>query len=243
METGAQVLGIDSDSNKLSVRYLRRSKEVRLETDLVLVAAGRRPFTEDLGARELGIVGDRGQIQVDEKLRTSLPDIYAIGDVTGSMMLAHVASYHGELAAEIIAGMDRRVQDEPIPACVFTLPQIAWVGPSEEQARKALTPYRTSMFSLSASGKALALGEPKGWVKLMENAHTGKLIAAHLVGPGVSELVGELTLAIRSGMSAAELAETIHPHPTLSEALKEAALGFGGSPIHAAPNVRSFDAT
>ena len=181
-------------------------------------------------------------MRVDEFLRTSVEGIYAIGDLTGRKMLAHVASHHGERVAEHIAGLSRPVEDELVPCCVYTIPQIAWVGPHEQEAVDRGMSFRTSTFPLSALGKPAAMGEPRGWIKLMEDTETGGLIAAHMMGPDVSELVGELTLAVRMGMSAADLADTIHPHPTISEALREAALGFLDGPLHAAARVKTFEA-
>ncbi|HMK33543.1 MAG TPA: dihydrolipoyl dehydrogenase [Desulfomonilaceae bacterium] len=240
-ETGIRVDSITTDGEKLKVHYEKRAQEKSVEADVVLLATGRRPYFDGLGLEELGIEIQSRAVLVDRRLRTSMSGVYAIGDVIGGKMLAHVASYHGEMVAENIAGHGRDVGDEPVPACIFTTPQIAWVGPTEEQAQESGLPYRTSMFSLSANGKALALGESRGWVKLMEDSTTGRLIAAHLLGPQVSELVSELALAIQKGLSAADIAGTIHPHPTLSESVREAALGFLGGPVHAAANVKSFN--
>jgi dihydrolipoamide dehydrogenase len=240
-ETGIRVDRIEGQRPGFKVYYDKKGHEKSVEADLVLTATGRRPCFEGLGLQKLGIAIENRAVLVDRQLRTSVPGVYAIGDVIGGKMLAHVASYHGELVAERIAGHSIDVGDEPIPACVFTSPQIAWVGPTEEQAKQLGLSYRTSTFSLSASGKALAMGEPRGWVKLMENAQTGKIIAAHLLGPHVSELLGELALAVKNGLSAADIAGTIHAHPTLSESVREAALGFLGGPMHAAANIKSFD--
>jgi dihydrolipoamide dehydrogenase len=240
-ETDVRVARIEREGPILKVYYEKRGQEKLVEGALVLTATGRRPYCDGLGLEQLGVAIKNGAVAVDDQLRTSAPGIYAIGDVIGGKMLAHVASYHGELVAEIIAGHTKRVCEEPTPACVFTSPQIAWVGPTEEKARQLGRQYRTSVFSLSASGKALAMGEPRGWVKLMEDTQSGKLIAAHLLGPNVSELLGELTLAINKGLSAADICDTIHAHPTLSESVREAALGFLGGSIHAASNVKSYD--
>jgi dihydrolipoamide dehydrogenase len=240
-ETGIRVDRIEKLDHALKVYYEKRAQEKSVEAELVLTATGRRPYFEGLGLEKLGVATENGAVLVDRQLRTSVPGIYAIGDVIGGKMLAHAASYHGESVAEQIAGHPIDVGAEPVPACVFTSPQIAWVGPTEEQAQQLGLSYRTSTFSLGASGKALAMGEPRGWVKLMENSQTGKLIAAHLLGPHVSELIAELTLAVKNGLSTADIAGTIHPHPTLSESVREAALGFLGGPIHAAANTKSVD--
>ena len=220
--------------------YEKRGKEKICEADAVLIAAGRRPYLEGLGLSESDVKVKNRAIDVDQRLRTSVEGIYAIGDVTGRKMLAHVASYHGEVVAENIAGRERDVEDELVPGCVFTTPQIAWVGLTEEHAKASGRPFRTSIFSLSSSGKAQAMGEARGWLKLVEDSETGRLVGAHFLGPQVSELIGGVTLAIRKGLSAADIIETIFPHPTLSEGLREAALGFADGPIHSEPRTRSF---
>ncbi len=240
---GARVERIEKVRDGLRIVYEKKSKESIAEADLVLMATGRRPFFEDSGIAESGIELDKGAIRVDPFLRTSVEGIYAAGDVVGKNMLAHVASYHGEIVAENIAGRNREAHDDLVPACVFTMPQIAWVGLTEEQAVESGRPFRTSTFSLAANGKAMAMGEARGWLKLIEDTETGRLIGAHFMGPSVSELVAEMTLAIRKGMSAADIADTIHPHPTISEALREAALGLLDGPVHAASRTKTFKGT
>jgi dihydrolipoamide dehydrogenase len=166
--------------------------------------------------------------------------VYAIGDVTGRKMLAHVASFHGETVADNIAGRKKPVRDEVVPACIFTIPQIAWVGLTQEQAGESGRAFRTSLFTLAASGKAQAMGEPRGLLKLIEDHETGKILGAHFMGPHVSELIGEMTLAIRMGMSATDITDTIHAHPTIAECVRETALGFLDGPVHAAKRTKVF---
>lgn len=238
-EVGVTVRGIDGSPGSLSVVYEKKAKEKTVGADLILMATGRRPNFGGLRLPDLGIATRNGAIAVDEKLKTSAPGVYAIGDVIGRKMLAHVASYHGELVAEIVAGRDVRVAEEAVPACIFTVPEIAWSGLTEREAGLLGLKCRSSMFPLSASGKAQAAGEVHGLIKLIEDVETGKLVGAHLMGPHVSELVGELTLAFRAGMSAADIAGTIHPHPTISESVREAALGLLDGPIHSQPRVRT----
>ncbi|MGO9569963.1 MAG: dihydrolipoyl dehydrogenase [Desulfomonilaceae bacterium] len=239
-ELSARVKAIEKTGDLLRVVYEKRDKEKICEADAVLMAVGRRPYLEGLGLSESDVKVKNGAIDVDQHLRTSVEGIYAIGDVIGRKMLAHVASYHGEIVAENIAGKERDVHDDLAPGCVFTSPQIAWVGLTEEQAKESGRPFRTSIFSLASSGKAQAMGEARGWLKLIEDSKTGRLVGAHFLGPQVSELIGGVTLAIRKGLSAADIIETIYPHPTLSEGLREAALGFADGPIHSAPRTRSF---
>lgn len=238
-ELGAVIHAIESARDRVRVVYEKSSKEKTVEADLVLMATGRRPSFEGAGIEKLGIRVEDGSITVDRFLRTSIHGIHAIGDVVGRQMLAHVASHHGEIVAENIAGRERPVDEEAIPCAVFTHPQIAWVGLNEEQAAQSGRSFRTSTFSLSASGKALAMGESRGWVKLIEDTDSGRLIGAHLMGPHVSELLGGPTLAIRERMSASDIADTIHAHPTISEAVREAALGLLDGPIHSAGRTKS----
>lgn len=240
VELGVNITAIEKSGDSLRVVYERKSKEKTADADVVLIAAGRGPYTEGLGLEDLPLATEKGAIPVDSRLCTPVDGIYAVGDVTGRKMLAHVASHHGEIAAENIAGMEAVAEDNIVPACVFTHPQIAWVGPTEEEAAASGKSFRTSTFSLSANSKALAMGQARGWVKLIEDSKTGALLGAHLMGPDVAELIGELTLAVRKKLSAKDVADTIHAHPTLSEAVREAALGLLGGSIHAASRVKSF---
>jgi len=240
-EDSVQVRAIEKAGDLLRVIYERKSKEKTVDADLVLMATGRRPNTQGCGIEGLGIILQDGAVEVDDFLRTSAPGIYAIGDVIGRQMLAHVASYHGEIVAENVAGLSRPADETAVPACVFTSPQIAWVGLTEEDAKKTGRAFRTSTFSLSASGKAQAVGESRGLIKIIEDAGAGRLVGAHLFGPNVSELIGEATLVVRKGLLASDLAETIHAHPTISEALREAALGLLGGPIHAQTRTRTIE--
>ncbi len=242
-ETGVRIGEIIKTNTGLRVIYERKSKEKTADADLILMATGRKPFMDGLGIEDAEIRTENGAIAVDRCLKTSAEGVYAIGDVIGGRMLAHVASYHGEIAAENVAGRDRSREDNVVPSCVFTMPQIACVGLTEEEAHAAGRAFRTSTFALSASGKAVAMGEQRGWVKLIEDSQTGRLIGAHLMGPHVSEMVSGLALAIRSGMTASDIADTIHPHPTISESIREAALGFLDGPIHSASRTKSQNPT
>lgn len=237
-EVGVSVRAIERSHGSLQVSYQKKTRDKTVEADLVLMATGRRPDHGGLDLPGLGVITHKAAIQVNEKLETSVPKIFAIGDVIGRKMLAHVASYHGEKVAEIVAGHDERVAEEAVPACIFTVPEIAWVGLTEHEASLSGLSYRTSIFPLVASGKAQAAGETHGLIKLVENVETGKLVGAHLMGAHVSESIGELALAVRAGMSASDIAGTIHPHPTISESVREAALGFLDGPIHTQPRVR-----
>lgn len=239
-ELGVRIHRIEQSSAGLRVIYEKKAKEKAVSCDRILMATGRRPDFLGLGVEDLGLRVTNGALEVDQYLRTSVEGVYAIGDVVNRRMLAHVASYHGEIVAENIAGNTRPALDDIVPACVFTIPQIAWVGLTEEQARASGNAVRTSVFSLAACGKAQAMGEPRGLLKLIEDIRTGRLVGAHFIGPQVSELLGEMTLAIRNGLSASDIADTIHPHPTISEAVRETALGFLDGPIHAAQRTKTI---
>jgi dihydrolipoamide dehydrogenase len=203
-----------------------------LEADRVLYAVGFAPNSEDLGLEALGVATKRGFIQVNDRMETTVPGIYAIGDVTGKLPLAHVASAMGEVAAEVIAGHPTISLDmQSMPKCTYSTPQVASIGLTEEQAR-AGTEVKVGTFPFRPNGKAAALAETEGQVKIIADARTGEILGAHLVGPDVTELIGEFSLARYLEATPEELARAVHPHPTLSEVIAEAALGVEGQAIH-----------
>jgi len=205
----------------------------RLSADKVLVAVGRRPYTRGLGLEEAGIqVDEKGRIEVDEKFETSLAGVYAIGDVIRGPMLAHKASEEGIAVVEILAGQAGHVNYHTIPSVVYTWPEVASVGFSEEQAKERNIEYKTFKFPFLANGRALAMGERDGWVKLIADQKTDRLLGAHILGPRASELIAEMVLAMEFSASAEDIARTCHAHPTLSEAVKETALGLGNGALH-----------
>ena len=209
--------------------------EQTVETDLVLVATGRRPNTEDMGLEEAGVARERGAIKVDRHLRTSVHGVYAIGDATMVSMLAHTATYQGEVAVINAIGEKRVSADyRAIPACVYTDPEIAYVGLSENQARAAGEDVEIGTFPFSALGRAMLLGETAGLVKVVTGTD-GCILGVSMLGPRASDLIAEAALALNQGITAAELAHTVHAHPTLPEALAEAALDVAGRAIHVAP--------
>ncbi len=237
--TSAKVNAIKETKEGLSVEYEKGGKEKKEIVDVLLVAVGRKPRLEEECIGRLGLELNSGAIPVDDYLRTSVQGIYAGGDCIGRLMLAHVASFHGEYIAESLNQKMGPCDDSLVPACLFTHPQIAWVGPTEESLQESGVQYRTSVFSLTASGKAQAKGDPRGWLKLMENTETGKIIAAVLMGPDVSEIISGITMAISRGFTASDIADIIHPHPTISEALRETALGFLHGPIHSSARIKN----
>ncbi len=206
---------------------------LELTCDQVLVAVGRRPNTEGLGLEELGVATlASGHVEVDEQLRTNLDGVYAIGDLVPGPALAHKAEEEGVAVAEHIAGQVGHVNYETIPSVIYTAPELAMVGITEEQAKADGVKIRTGRFLFRANGRAKALGEVDGLVKIVAHAATDRLLGVHVVGPRASELIAEAVLAMEFSASAEDLARTIHAHPTLSEVVKEAALAVDGRAIH-----------
>ncbi|MCL4459855.1 MAG: dihydrolipoyl dehydrogenase [Chloroflexi bacterium] len=222
----------EAQSREPKVVFKTPTGEGTVKGEVVLLATGRIPYTDGLGLSELGLKMDRRSIGINEYLQTSLEDIYAIGDVTGGMLLAHVASYQGEIAAENALGRRRKADYRAVPNCIFSHPEIAGVGMTERQIKEAGVPYRVSKFPFSANGRALSMGETMGLVKLLCAEPGGEVLGVHLMGPGATELIAEATLAVQQRATAEDIVHTIHAHPTLSEALREAALGQLDGPIH-----------
>jgi dihydrolipoamide dehydrogenase len=175
---------------------------------------------------------ERGAVKVNEYLETNIKDVYAVGDVLGKNMLAHVASYEGEVAVENALGRPRRADYRAVPSCIFAQPEIAGVGITEKEARGGNIPHKVSKFPFRASGRAVALGETTGMVKMICSADDGKVLGMHIMGPHASDLIAEGTLAIRLGLTARDIAHTIHAHPTLAEAVRETAMGQLEGAIH-----------
>jgi len=230
---GARVTAVEHEREALRVAYEDAAGAQALEVDRLIVAVGRHPHTVDLGAEAAGLsVDERGFIDVDERCRTALPRVYAIGDVVRGPMLAHKASEEAIMVAECIAGQHGEVNYGAVPWVIYTAPEIAWVGETEQAARARGAKVRSGRFPLTASGRARAMGETAGLVKVVADADTDRVLGVHLLGPHVSELLGEAVLALEFAASSEDIARTIHAHPTLSEALHEAALAVDGRPIH-----------
>lgn len=201
--------------------------------DIVLVATGRRPYTEGLGLESLGIQTDKiGRIQVDDHFRTAVPSIYAIGDCINGPMLAHKAEEEGIAAVEIIAGFAGHVNYDAIPGVIYTYPEVAAVGKTEEELKVAGIAYNKGNFPFSANSRARANGSTDGFVKVLADAKTDKILGAHIMGPNAGEMISEAVIAIEYGASSEDLARTCHAHPTLSEAFKEACMDTYDKPIH-----------
>lgn len=204
-----------------------------IEGDVVLVSIGRRPFTEGLGLETVGIERDeRGRVQVDDRFRTNVPNIFAIGDVIRGPMLAHKAEDEGSVCAEIIAGQSGHINYDAIPSVVYTWPEAASVGKTEEELKAAGIEYRAGKFPFQANSRARTTGDTDGFVKILADAKTDQVLGVHILGPDAGTMIAELGLAMEFGASAEDIARTCHAHPTLPEAVKEAALAVAGRPIH-----------
>ncbi len=232
---GASVTSATVTNNEVTVSYQDEKKgEQQRVVDKLIVAVGRKPNTAGLEAAEIGIqINERGFIQVDEHRETSVPGIYAIGDVIGGPMLAHKGSEEGVMVAERLAGQKSEMSYETVPWVIYTHPEIAWVGRTEEQLQAAGIEYKVGQFPFVASGRARAHGDTSGMVRMIADAKTDRLLGVHIFGHSASELIAEAVLAMEFQGSAEDLARTIHAHPTLSEAMHEAALGVDERMIHA----------
>jgi dihydrolipoamide dehydrogenase len=228
----AAVKAIEKKGAGLSVVWDTPDGEQGVDGQMVLMATGRAPYTGGLSLSELGIRTDGGAIRVNEYLETNVKDVYAIGDVLGKNMLAHVASYEGEVAVENALGRSRRADYHAVPNCVFCHPEIAGVGITEKEASEGGIPYKVSKFPFAACGRAVTMGETTGLVKLICHAGDGKVLGMHIMGPHASDLVAEGALAIRLGLTAEDIVHTIHAHPTLPEAVRETAMGQLDGAIH-----------
>jgi dihydrolipoamide dehydrogenase len=231
--TSTRVLAVDVSTKGVSVRVADARGEKILEAEKVLVSTGIQPNSDGLGLEALGVHRDQGYISVDGQMRTNVPGLFAIGDVTGKLALAHVASAQGIIASETIAGQEvAPLNYDTIPRCTYCQPQVASFGFTEARATELGYAVEIGRFPFLASGKGRGLGETDGFVKIIVDANAKTILGAHLVGPEVTELLPELTLACRKGLSAKEIARSVHAHPTLSEAVMEAAQGTFGQAIH-----------
>ena len=230
--TDCIVKEIKSTNQNLEVLVSTSDGEKKIETEKILLAAGRVPELGNIDVQRLGIELDGKAIKVDEKMRTNIPGIYAVGDVVGRIMLAHVASREGIVAVENISGKETLMDYKVVPNCVFSMPEVASVGLTEEEARKENNNIKVSKFPFMANGKALGMGETEGMVKIIADADTSELLGFHILGVHASDLIAEGTLAMSMEATAFEIINTIHAHPTLAEAIAEAAEGIVGKPIH-----------
>jgi dihydrolipoamide dehydrogenase len=231
--TGASVQGISVSGDGAQVSVSTEDGDSVIECDTVLVAVGVQGNVDGIGLEPVGIKTEKGFIKIDERMRTSVPSVFAIGDVTGKLLLAHVASAQGVTAVETMAGLDPPELDyDLMPRAIYCEPQVASFGLTEAQATARGIAVKVGKFPLAASGKALALAETEGLVKLVIDAEIGEVLGGHMIGTDVTELLGELTMTRLLEGTTNELGWLVHPHPTISETIKEAALAAEGAAIH-----------
>ena len=231
-KTGAK--GYESNNGKLFVKVESRDgKHDTVECDQVLCTVGRRPYSDELGLENAGLkVDERGFLPVDRQMRTEVPNVYAIGDLAGQPMLAHKGSKEGLIAAAVIAGQPDEYDARCVPAVIFTSPEMASVGLQEAEAKEQGHEVKVGKFPFAASGRAMSLRETEGFVKILSDARTDEVLGVHMVGPEVTELIAETTLAIEMGATTEDIARTIHAHPTLPEAVMEAAEAVHKMAVH-----------
>ena len=233
LRAGTKVVGGSRTGDRVRIEIEKDGKRETLEADRVLVSIGRRPLLTGIDVGGLGItVGKRGEIQVDSRMRTSVPNVYAIGDVVGGKLLAHKAEEEGVIAAEVIAGKPSEMHYRSMPSVVYTWPEIATVGLAEHEVKETGRKYTVGRFPFSANGRARTMGEAGGFVKVIADAATDEMLGVHMLGPNVSELIAEIVLAFEYRGASEDVGMTVHAHPTLSETVKEAALGALGRSIH-----------
>jgi dihydrolipoamide dehydrogenase len=228
--TGAQVA---KDKVTLTLEPANGGAAEKLEFENVLLSIGRRPYTAGLGLEKAGVkVDNRGRVEIDDHFQTNVKGIYAIGDVVRGAMLAHKAEDEGAVCAEIIAGQSGHINYDAIPNVVYTFPEVASVGKTEEQLKEAGVEYKVGKFPFMANGRARAMNATDGFVKFLADAKTDRVLGCHIVGAEAGTLIAEIALAIEFGASSEDIARTCHAHPTLNEAVKEAALAVDGRAIH-----------
>jgi len=233
LRVGTKVTNAKIEAKRILVEVEKDGKKENLDADYVLVSIGRKPVLTGIDAQALGLkLGKRGEVQVDAQMRTNLPNVYAIGDVVGGKLLAHKAEEEGVIATEVMAGHKVHMDYKSMPSVVYTWPEIATVGLAQHEVEASGRKYKVGRFPFSANGRARTAGDTTGFVKFIADAETDELLGAHMIGPNVSELIQEAVLAFEYRGSSEDIGITVHSHPTLSEAVKEAALGVLGRSIH-----------
>jgi len=231
---GHKVTKVDKADGALTatIEPVAGGEAATIDADVVLVAIGRRPFTENLGLETLGVATDRGQVMVDGHFATNVSGVYAIGDVIRGPMLAHKAEDEGVAVAEILAGQAGHVNYDVIPGVVYTTPEIAAVGKTEDELKAEGVAYKVGKFPFTANARARAMRHTDGFVKILADAVTDRVLGAHIVGFGAGEMIHEAAVLMEFGGSSEDLARTCHAHPTMSEAVKEAAMAVEKRAIH-----------
>lgn len=232
---GMKVTGVEGSGEevKVTVEPAKGGAPETIACDTVLVAIGRRPYTEGLGLEKVGVrLDNRGRVETDGHYRTSVEGVWAIGDVIQGPMLAHKAEEEGSCVAEMLAGQKPHIDYDIIPGVVYTAPEVASIGRTEEQLKESGTAYRTGKFPFMANSRARSVGNTDGFVKILADAQTDRVLGAHIIGPEAGILIAEIAIAMEFGASSEDIARTCHAHPTLEEAVKEAALATFAKPIH-----------
>jgi len=233
LRVGTRVTGAKIEAKRIMLEIEKDGKKESLDADYVLVSIGRKPVLTGIDAQVLGLkLGKRGEIEVDAQLKTNLPNVYAIGDVVGGKLLAHKAEEEGVIAVEVIAGHKVHMDYRSMPSVVYTWPEIATVGLAQHEVEASGRKYKVGRFPFTANARARTAGETAGFIKFIADAETDELLGAHMIGPNVSELIQEAVQAFEYRGSSEDIGITVHSHPTLSEAVKEAALGVLGRPLH-----------
>ncbi|MBP2077907.1 dihydrolipoyl dehydrogenase [Oceanobacillus polygoni] len=231
--TEAMAKGVEESADGVKVTYEAKGKEETVEADYVLVTVGRRPNTAEIGLEQAGVeLDEKGLVKIDKQCRTSVDNIFAIGDIVAGPPLAHKASYEGKIAAEVIAGEKSEIDYLSVPAVAFTDPELATVGMTEKEAKDAGYDVKVGKFPFAANGRALSLNNSDGFLKLITRKEDGLVIGGQIAGPNASDMISEIGLAIEAGMTVEDIALTIHAHPTLGEITMEAAEVALGTPIH-----------
>ncbi len=230
--TGAEVKEVSKTEKGYQVDYLKEEQEESLEVEKVLVATGRKPSFGGLDLEKIGIQTEDNAIKVDEYLQTSVNNIYAVGDVTGKILLAHVASHQGITAAQNIMGEKKKMDYKAVPAAIFTDPEIATVGLTEEEVKEQNIDYQVGKFPFRANGKVKTMNERNGFIKIISKKDSGEILGSSIIGVHATDLIHELTLAVNKNMKIEDIIETIHAHPTTSEVIHEAALDSIGGALH-----------
>ena len=232
---GTKVNSVKKNDQGVSINCteVKNSKDETLQFDKVLVSVGRRPYTEGLNLAKIGVKKDaKGRIEVNEKLQTSVKNIFAIGDVIKGPMLAHKAEEEGIAVAEILSGQAGHVNYDVIPGVIYTSPEVAAVGKTEEQLKEEKKSYKVGKFPFLANSRAKVNNETEGFVKILADSKSDKVLGVHIIGPHCGDMIAEMALAMEFGASAEDIARTCHAHPTHTEAIKEAALAVDKRPIH-----------
>ncbi len=226
LELGVKIESVKQDKKGVTIAYTDKDgKAATLEADRLIVSVGRVPNTDGLGLENVGLgVNERGFIEIDDKCRTALPNVYAIGDVVRGPMLAHKAEDEGVLVAETIVGQKPHIDYNCIPWVIYTSPEIAWVGQTEQQVKQSGRAYKTGQFPFMANGRALGIGQADGFVKMIADATTDEILGVHIVSANASDLIAEAVAAMEFKASSEDIGRICHPHPSLSEVMREAAL-------------------